>query len=410
VVWFACVAMAQLRVTELETRWSASFALLVFGGGLAFVGAAALAGGTAGARGRIGVPAAEYRVRRLVTVAIVLAAGGVVGAIYKAHVLGGVPLLSDNPDVVRGRAVQGVDVLVPAWSSALTGGFYLGLWCALAALWLLPSGSSRFKVAGLWLFAAAALFGVALDASRNLVLVALAVPLTAAYLLARPRRQAAQLVRVGAVVGVIGLLVGGVFAVRLSQAGSSGQAYITRELDRHSAVVRPLLPLYINAAFPLEAEERIYRAVPAVQAYGLGANSLTSLPDRAFPKGKAPYTETVGQLMGTNSPDQLTWTVATYQGRLFADLGPPGVVLGSLLLGIAFGALYRWARARSGFLPVAMVGYLAYYAAFMVYDNLLSFTLIAVYDLGVILLVDRYARAESGGRVAPIVRSASIPG
>jgi hypothetical protein len=190
---------------------------------------------------------------------------------------------------------------------------------------------------------------------------------------------------------VLAVGVGGLFVLRLARAESGARTYLEQELDRQPPAVRPLLPLYINAVFPIEAERRLHRAVPHRVPYALGANSLTSLPKALFPGGKPSPGADIGDLMRTGEGAQLSWTVATYQGRLLGDLGWQGVVLGSLLLGLVFGALQRWARVRMGFLAVAVTAYVAYYAAFMLYDNLLSFTVIAVYDLAVIAVVDAVA-------------------
>jgi hypothetical protein len=45
-----------------------------------------------------------------------------------------------------------------------------------------------------------------------------------------------------------------------------------------------------------------------------------------------------------------------------------------------------------------LIAFLAYYAAFMVYDNQLSFSLIAIYDVALIALVEHYARRGLGAR------------
>ena len=390
VPWFAAAALAQVRLTELEAAWSTGFTLIVLGGGMAFVIAATLAGGIAPARGALAVDPRELRVRRLVTAAVVLIAAGVVGTAYKAEKVGGVPLLSANPDLVRGRALGGVDL--PAWSTALTDGFFLGMWCALAAIWALPSGTPRLRRAGLWLLALAALFGVSLEASRNLVVLAVTVPLIAAYLLARRRRRGADLAWVGAAVCVLAVGVGGLFVLRIGRGDTSADAYIEREADRHPPAVRPLVPVYVNVVYPFEAARRVNAGVPDRFPYGLGANSLTSLPDAAFPEGKPLLGNNVAAMMSTPGKERLTWTVAGYQGRLLADLGWRGVLLGSILLGLAFGSLYRWARARSGLLALAVIAYVTYYSAFMVYDNQLSFSLIAAFDLAVIALINAYVR------------------
>jgi hypothetical protein len=400
--WFSFVALAQLRLTELEQPWSTEFTLVCFGGGLLFVVAAVLAGGTAPARGTIAVRREQIDARRLVIAAGVLFAGAVIGAIYKANVLDGIPLLSDNPDVVRGRVVQNGEIAVPAWSSALTGGFHLGMWATLTAIWALAPRTSRARLVPLWLLAAAALFGVALEASRNLVVFALAVPAIGYYVLTPARRARGDLAWVAGAVCVLALGVGGLFALRLAQSEGQARTYIEEELDRLPPIARPLLPIYVNGVYPLEAARRVHAAVPVRYPYEAGGVSLMSLPDAAFPEGKPQYGRHVRELMRTNRPAQLSWTVAGYQGRLLADLGWQGVMLGSILLGLAFGSLHRWARGRAGFLPVGVIAYTAYYSAFMVYDNSLSFSLIAIYELGVIALVSAYCLGWTDAAVSAL--------
>jgi hypothetical protein len=395
VPWFAFIAIAQLRLTDLEGSWSTGFTVLVIGGGLAFVVAALLAGGTAPARGRIEVRREDFALRRLVIVAVFLLAAGCVGAWYKAHLLGDVPLLSGNADLIRGRAGGG-DIAVPAWASALTDCFFLSMWAALAALWVLPRRSRRWAAGGLVLLAGLGVFGATLEASRNITLLALAIPAIAVYLIARPARRRARLAQLGVGLAIVLVVVGGAFVVRLTQTESAGHDYLTAETKRQPPALRPVIPLYINGVFPLEAERRLYEEVPGHEPYGLGSYGLLSLPDAFYPEGKPDYGDVVGLLMqnraGNPAEGGLNWTVATYQGRAYADLGAPGVILLSLLLGLAFGRLYRWARSRDGFLSVAIVGYVAYYSALMLYDNLLSFTIIAVFDLFAIMVLERYVR------------------
>ena len=380
---------------------------MAIGGGLAFVLAATVAGGTAPARVGTPVRREDYAVRRMVALALVLLAAGAAGAWYKAHLLGGVPLLSGNADELRGRAFE-TKGGVPSWASALTNCFYLSMWVSLAALWVAGRGLARRLAAGLVVLACAGLFGATLEASRNITLFALAIPAIGVYLIARPRRRRAHVAQFGAAAAIVALVVGGAFVARLTQTHSAGHDYLTAETKRQPVALRPLLPIYINGVFPFEAARRVYDDVPRNHSYGLGGYSLASLPDAFFPEGKLAYGDLVGALMqnrfGLQGRGGLEWTVATYQGRALADLGAVGVILVSLLLGLGFGRLYRWARARRGFLSVAIVGYVAYYSALMVYDNLLSFTLIAVFDLVAILVAEqliRHTQLEGAlGRVA----------
>lgn len=357
-----------------------------------FVIAALLAAGATPARGRTAVRREDYDVRRLVIVALALLAAGAIGVAYKAHLLGGVPLLSGNADALRARAFgPNGNADIPAWSSALTNCLYLSMWTALVAAWAAPRDGPRWRIAALVALAAIGLFGASLEASRNITLFALAIPVIAAYLIAQRRRRRARLAQLGVGAAIVLALISGVFVARLAQANSVAHDYITREMNRQPVAVRPLIPLYVNGVFPLEAARRVHEHFPQELPYGLGGYSLLSLPDAFFPEGKLLYGQTVGALMarssGPASRPSLYWTVASYQGRALADLGPLGVIMVSLLLGLAFGRLYRWARLRNGFLAVAMLGYVAYYSAFMVYDNLLSFTIIPVFDLFVILVL-----------------------
>lgn len=409
-VWFGFVGLAQLRLTEQETPWGTDFTILVFAGGLAFVVAALVAAGTAPARGTVIVRREQFERRRLVWATLFLIACGAAGAAWKAHILGGVPLLSGEADVLRARAFGNGEVATPMAATALTDCFFLALWCALIALWKQPRGGPRRAVVGLVLLAAVALFGVALEASRNPVLLSVAIPAVAVYLLARPRRRRAGIAYVGIAALLLAGLAGGAFVLRLAQNGKGGHEYLTGELHRQPTLVQPLVPIYVNGVFPLEAAHRIYDNYPDPQPFGLGAYSLLSLPDAAYPKRKPSYGPTVVALMEPRRsfrvPGAIRWAVASYQGRLFADDGWPGVILGSVLLGLGFGWLYRWARARTGFVAVAVIGYLAYYAAYMVYDNLLSFTLIAVFDLVAIALVVGYVRGDTRALVASLRRLA----
>ena len=404
--WFFFVAVAQMELTDLEQPWGTAFTFLVFGGGLLFVVAALIAAGTAPARGTLQLRREQINTRRLLTAAILLIAAGVPAVFYRAHVIGGIPLLSDNPDVVRLRVIHNGQVVLPGWSSALTGGFYIGMWLTLLVIWA-RWHEGRRRLLPLWLLALGALFGVSLEASRNLVLFAVAVPAIGAYLLSRPGGRRAT---VGWLVGAVLVLavgIGGLYTLRLSRGeGNNARGYLTVQEDKLPAIARPILPIYVNGVYPLEAERRLYDAVPVPLPYEDGAASFTSLPDKLFPEGKSQLPRHTSALMDTGFGPQISWTVATYQGRLLGDLGWLGVLLGSTLLGLGAGGLYRWARGKAGLLPVALLGYVTYYSAFMIYDNQLSFSLIAIYDLGVISLAGAYSLGWTDEFVASVRRLA----
>lgn len=391
--WFGFVALAQLHLTHVETDWSFSFAAATIGGGVAFIVASLAASGTAAARGAVRLDPDRYRTGRLVAIAVVLMLGATAGWIYKAHVLGGVPLLSSDPDAIRGRAFGGGGEL-PAWSTALTDGFYLAFWILLAVARMRWGSLGRARRLALLALAAAALFGVALDASRNLALLAIGVPAVAAYVLSAQAARRQALLRAGAALLVVIAIVGGLFVARLAQgdAGNAGNRFIRHELDTHSVVLRPLIPVYVNGVLPLDGLQGLRQTIPERAPWGGGAYSLLSLPSRFFTHAKPQFGVAVANPLATRGAS--FWTVASYQGRAFADYGETGVIGVSVLLGLLFGGAYRFARGRTGIFAVVLIGYVAFYCAYLIYDNLLSFSLIGLYDLAVVLAAERLASGE----------------
>jgi hypothetical protein len=76
-------------------------------------------------------------------------------------------------------------------------------------------------------------------------------------------------------------------------------------------------------------------------------------------------------------------------------MGPGGVLAVSVLMGLLFGGLYRYARTVSGLFGAAVLGYVVYYTVYMTYDNMLSFSVIAVYELAVVFAVARFSQVRA---------------
>lgn len=395
-IFFAFVTLAQIRLTPFEKPWSAEFALVVFGGALLFVAAALLTAGSRGVRGSFAVKAAEYRSTRLLFAALILLCGGAIGLTWKARILGGVPLFSGQIDVLRQSAFGNEgEIVVPAWSTFLTDGFYLAFWCLGAALWAGPTlrRSLRWIIV---LLMVAALIGVLSEGSRNLLLLALAMPALALYWTWRLPGILKVAVGVGAAFLVVALL-GAFFVVRINQRAGSAD-FVSHEVKSAPVVLQPFVPIYMGGVFTLETERRLMEAVPARFSYGLGTYTLQGLPDRLFPNGKNAYSDALGSLTYTDAATTPYWTVATYQGRALADFGVSGVVIVSALLGVLFGIAYRACRGGTRLFSVAALAYVTYYCAFLFYDNLASIAVMAViYDLGVLAAVDILSRSPGPG-------------
>ena len=393
-LWFGFVALAQLRLTEFEHAWGWEMTALTLGGGALFVVSAAAAAGTASVRGRR-PDLSGLSDRRLLVIAALLIAGGVIGVLWKAHLTGGIPLFAENVDHARARARgEAGGQAVPAPLTFLTNGFHLALWALMLAAYLAwRRWSLRVRLLVLAM-AAVCLVGALAGVSRNIFIFTLAVPAIVVYLWTPrlPRRIARGTVG-GAV--ALALFASVALAIRTDDIGG-GTNFLTRAAEEQPVVVRPLLPLYIGGAYALESERRLVAAFPERFSYGLGGYSLASLPDKAFPQGKPPRAVILASLTWERGGDP-SWTVATYQGRAYADLGGWGVLFSSIALGVLLGLVYRYGRERPSLPAMVAVAYAAYYAAFMLYDNLLSFTLASVYDLMVVVAIAVLARRRGQG-------------
>ena len=385
--WFLSVAITQLDLTSFVQPWSGSFALLVFGGGLAFVAAAVISAGTDRARGTVARSdpttsrgASCWR-RWSCWQAACWAAG------WRAAFSAACRCSRGTSTRCGPGAYGNGNVAIPSYVTFLSNGFYLGGWCLLAYLWL------RWRELSSLAIAAIAAGGVRPRSARSPAARATssstrsAVPLVAVYasthgcLDGRSDHRGRRCPAPGRLQRRLHRPLGG-------QRGTD--QYLDFELSRQPRMLRPLVPLYVATAYPFEAERRYVLAMPGKFSPTRGGATLASLPDAAFPHGKPPLGNMIGTLTHT-SPKAPNWTVASYQGRIIADFGATAVLPFSILLGLLLGAGYRACRGRRGLLALAAVGIIAYYAAFMTYDNLLSFSLGVFYDLAVVACVAAFA-------------------
>lgn len=388
-VWFGFAALAQLSLTDFERAWSAGFAEQVFGGGLLLAGMAVLAAGLAPVRGTISIDWESYSSRRALAAAAGLLAAGAAGLAVIATELGGIPVLASDVDTARIQAIGLYgEPAIPGWTVILTSGFQLSLWLCALAVRLDRDGEVWVKIAAGGL-AVAAFAGIAAGGSRHPVIFALFVPAVAMYLLARPSPARARLLLAFAL-GVLVLALGGLFLVRSDDAGDVRETGEV-EVGGYAAPLRPLVPIYVSGAYPLEEARRVAERVPGGAARGNGRFLLAGLPDRAFPEGKPDYFELLRQFSRT-SLEEPFWFVATYQARAYLDFGLPGVLIWSLVVGALLGLAYRLARGGRSLFAVAVVGYAAYFAAVSTYESPFTDPRAAI-ELLAILALERVIRA-----------------
>lgn len=388
-VWYSAVAVSQMKLLRTyETDWSTETVGVVFSAPIAFALGSYLVCNDA-VRPVRAAGLGTLRESRLRTCAAVLLVLGAVGVAWKTSLTGGIPLLADQIDSLRSAG----GIRIPAYVTFLTDCLYLSAWLWMLLVWLRhKSGRSiLFDVA----MVVVALAGVATAASRNTLLLTLTVPLIFAYLAGafrtlRPMKAAAV-----TALAVLALLVAsGLFYVRTGQhAEASFESYFYSSIVADAApVARPMLPLYVGLATPLETLNRVIAHFPSNDVLDDGVFSVPGIPAQLNPLGEpGDFYELTGAL---SSP--YYFNVATYTGAPYADGGALLVLLASLGLGLGFGAARRYCFIRVDARSFALAAYLTYVAIFLFYENLLAFyTLSVVWDALLIAAVMGYCTSPA---------------
>lgn len=378
VIWFGGVALAQLNLLPAyQTPWSATMIIVAFSAPAAFAAGSLVVGGGI-ARPRTPVAYTSLATTRLRASAFLLLLIGLAGITLKARLTGGFALFSNEIDSLRSAG----GIHVPAWVTMMTDCLFLSLWCSLLTLAQRRPATERVFDAAL---AALAFGGVSLSASRNTLLIAVAIPVIFMYLArgARPISPG----RVAAIVAVallITVTISGLFFVRTGQHRQSRfeSSFYTYVVPRTPTPLRPLLPFYISLTAPLETLNRTIRRSQAASAQG--TYSVPGIPPAISPFGpRADFYAFSGAIS-----HPYYFNVATYAGPPYLDGRLPLVLATSLLLGLLVGAARRWALAGPTPLRLAVLAYVTYLVGFLVYENLLAvFTISVVFDVLVVAAV-----------------------
>jgi oligosaccharide repeat unit polymerase len=393
VPWYGAVALSQLRLTDYQTPWSAKFAALALGGPLVLAAGAAIADGGASRSSFANVFSARHDYARLRTIARVLFAGAVLGSILKLRIQGGFALFSSDIDATRGS------FHIPAPVTVLTDGFFLAAWLTLIGIYETRRRGRAVQRADALLLAVCVL-GVGVSASRNSILVTLAVPLIFAYVIGVLRRPRAITVLAMAVV-FLGV-TSGLFYIRTSQHSGSAfeSSFYSTTVPETPWLLRPLLPIYVSTTAPFETLNRVVHAFPSQFPYQHGWYSVSFLPKQTHLHRANLYAATAV----LSAP--YFFNVATYEGPLYGDGGPPGVLLGSALIGLAIGLSRKRLAREAGLAGAAVWSYVTYTIFFMSYDQLYSIFLTSFTDiitlwLALRLTTTRVSESELGpGTVA----------
>jgi oligosaccharide repeat unit polymerase len=379
VLWYPAVAISQLHLlTGYEHEWSnRTAALILVGPVLIAVPAAVISRGSSASAHRGTFPS-RVSARRLRAGGVVLLGGALVGSVLRAHLLGGITVLSANVDAARAQRV-------PAPVTFLTDGAFIAFWLFLARLYVLRRTARRISLVDAGL-AVASLGVVASVASRNTLLLALGVPLLFAHgtgIMPRVKFR-----YIAAIVAVTAAILSGLFFYRTSQHRTDAfeHFFYYEIVPATPRPLRPLLPAYLSFATGFETLSRVTAAFPSSYPYGGGRYSLSWIPRQLQVVRRDDLNVVTGQLS-----QPYYFNVSTYEGPLYADAGWLGVVIGSFLMGIGLGFAERWLLARRTAPRAGVRAFLAYTVAFLLYANLFTLYLSPLYDMLVFGIVLNYA-------------------
>lgn len=377
-IWYLAVAVAQVHLLAgYQSAWSAHMVLTAFAAPLVFA-AGSLIGGAGRSRPSQGISMSGLNAGRLRAAGIFLVVVGFAGVALKAQRTGGLALFSSEIDSLR--SAGGIEI--PAWMTMMTNSLFLSAWSFLLAGSSRPRGSARsfdFSLAAL------GLLGVIFGASRNTILITLLVPAIFAYLTGATRlmsRRAFVWLVVTAM--AVALVASGLFFVRTGQhkGGTFESAFYSYVVPDTPTALRPLLPLYIGLTSPLETLNRTTirsdSAQPGVSYFFPG------IPPEITPFG--PRGDFYGFTRIVSRP--YYFNVATFLGAPYLDGGLLMAMTLALLMGFAIGCARRLLLRAPSPANLAIIAYLTYLIAFLIYENMFTFyTLSVAFDLMVIWVV-----------------------
>jgi len=348
-LWLACVALAQIRILDLQRPWSRTTWLVVL-----VVPGAFAAGGLAAAlfaprikRAPPGVHASMARIP------FRIALGGMLGIgfaelVHQFAAARTIPLLAENIDRARYSLPEGPTVVLIDLLSVVS---IVGLTYPRR---LLARSAAPYLLLALTGFA-----GVALLGSRSLLAFPVAVILVARMMHWGIRRPLLL-----ACIAVLLLNLGAtLYYLRFRQAVHGGFDYdlFNHVLKETPFFLLPLIPVYLSLALNFEALARIVDYFPANAPYGHGVWSVDAL-DRVFHNARD-----IRDIAIQLSPP---WNSTTFAGPLWADGGLPWVLGGLGVLGFVVTLAVTYARRVHVLRYTLVAAYLLCVALYGVVENL----------------------------------------
>jgi hypothetical protein len=355
VCWLLGIALAQIRLLDVQQPWSGTAWLVMLWSPIAFLLGGIVGGHAATLAVKVNPhrrpfaetlgACAQSRGPRLLL--FVLVAVGLAGVIYQFARAHGIPLLASHIDMARtslpgGPTIVSLDALVIAATLAL----------------VLPERLLSRAALPYLAVAALALGALALTGGRGDFVVP---PVVAGLARWRLGRRPALWSLAAVTVLILGAL-SIIFYLRVGQ--EAHEAWATELLGRvvyhMPAPLVPLFPLWLAVAMNFNSLARVVAYYPSHHAYGHGIYDAGALHM---------FVHSASLSTGQLTPP---WTLSTFAGPLWADGGFVALTLGAGLIGALTTFVYRAAR-RSGSIGHLLVScYMLFLAVFCLYQDMFT--------------------------------------
>lgn len=357
VCWLLGMALAQIRLLDVQQPWSGTAWLVMLWSPIAFVLGGIVGGHAAALAVKVNPhprPFAEIlragaesrRIRLLLSVLVVVGLAGVMYQFASAH---DVPLLASNIDKARtslpgGPTIVSLDALVVAATLAL----------------VLPERLLSRATLPYLAVAALALGALALTGSRDSFIVPPVVAGLSRWRLGRRPPLCALAAVAVLVLGGLSIL----FYLRVGQESNEPFAteLLGRVVYRMPAPLVPLFPLWLAVAMNFNSLARVVAYFPSHHAYGYGAYDAGVLHVFVHPASLSIIT-------GKLTPP---WNVSTFAGPLWADGGFAALTVGAALIGALATFMYRAAQRSGRFGHLLVSCYMLFLVVFCFYQNLFT--------------------------------------
>jgi oligosaccharide repeat unit polymerase len=355
VCWLLGVALAQIRLLDVQQPWSGTTWLVMLWSPVAFVFGGIVGGNMATLAVKVNPhrrpfaetlsACAQSRGPRLLL--SVLVGVGLAGVTYQFVSAHDVPLFASHVDSARtllpgGPTIISLDALVVAATVAL----------------VLPERLMSRAALPYLAAAALALGALALTGGRGDLVVP---PVVAGLSRWRLGRRPALWSLVAVAVLVLGVF-SSIFYLRVGQEATEPFAteLLGRVVYHMPAPLVPLFPLWVAVAMNFNSLARVVAYFPSHHAYGHGTYDAGALHMFVHPASLTAF--------------QLTppWTVFTFAGPLWGDGGFIALSLGAGLIGALTTFAYQAAR-RNGSIGYLLVScYMLFLAVFCLYQDLFT--------------------------------------